>query len=49
MLTLELELQTDVSCLAWIMGTKLGSSARAVCNLNHLAISLTPKPAVHGS
>lgn len=27
---LELELQTFVSCLMWVLGTKLGSSGRAV-------------------
>ena len=27
---LELELQTAVSCLAWVLGTELGSSAEVV-------------------
>lgn len=32
---LELELQAIVSYLAWLLGTELGSSAKAVCAFNH--------------
>jgi hypothetical protein len=31
----ELELQTTVSYLMWVLGTKLGSSMKAACLLNH--------------
>lgn len=37
---LELELQVVVSSLAWMLGTRLKSSARAAFALNHCAISL---------
>ena len=33
--TLQLELQTVVSCLRWVLGTRLSSSAKAVITLNH--------------
>lgn len=29
------ELQAVVSCLMWVLGTELGSSAGTVCTLNH--------------
>ena len=40
-----LELQEVVSCLVWMLGTKLGSSVRLVCTLNHRAIS--PGPVIY--
>lgn len=36
---LELDLLVVVCYLAWVLGTKLGSSAGAVSTLNHQAIS----------
>jgi hypothetical protein len=32
-ISLELELQMVVNCSMWLLGTELGSSARAVCTL----------------
>lgn len=39
----ELELQGIVSCLVWVLGTKLGFSGRAVSVLNCSGSSLAPK------
>ena len=36
---LELELQTAVSCLIWVLGIELMSCARTISALNHRAIS----------
>lgn len=38
----ELEIQVVVSCLIWILGTKLMSSVGGVCASNHSAISPSP-------
>lgn len=40
---LELELQTDVNQLLWLLGTELGLSARAVHVFNQRAISILTK------
>ena len=39
---LELELKVSVTHLAWLLGTKVRSSARAVYSLNHCIISPVP-------
>ena len=39
---LELELQEVVSCLTWVLGAELRSSARVAHILNHGAMSPTP-------
>lgn len=36
---LQLELQTTVRCLAWVLGTELGLLARAEHVPNHCAVS----------
>jgi hypothetical protein len=40
---LGMELEMVVSHLMWVLGTKLGSSGRAVSALNHPAIFLAPR------
>lgn len=39
---LELELVVVVSLMTMVLGTKFGSSGRAICVLNHQAISSSP-------
>ncbi|CAO2635548.1 hypothetical protein LEMLEM_LOCUS23155 [Lemmus lemmus] len=39
---LEAGVTVVVSHLTWVLGSKLGSSAKAVCTLNHKAISPAP-------
>lgn len=39
---LELEIHIVFGCLTWVLGSELGSSARAGNTFNQRAISLTP-------
>lgn len=41
--SLKLELQVVVNCPAWVLGTELGSSVKAISTHNHRVISPAPE------
>lgn len=43
-----LKLRAPVRCSVWVLGIKLGSSTRALCTLNHRAISSALKEELFG-
>ena len=42
-ISLKMELEAVVSCLIWVLGSKLRSSARTIHTVYHSAISLAPR------